>query len=84
MIRQFEVDGPAFIKRQQGRLRDRIGAVVLFEHIEQVFARGIAQDHRIRLHVRGDVVDLDLVLARLEIEWQILSHHGKILVIDGE
>jgi hypothetical protein len=80
----FEINGPAFIEREQGKLRDRIGAVILLQHVDRVFARGIAQDHRIGLEVHGDAVHIHHILARLQIEREFLADHGEILVIDGE
>ena len=80
----FEINGSALIEREQGKLRDRIGAVILLQHVDRVFARRIAQDDRIGFEVHGDVVHVDQIFAGFQFERDLLADHGEILVIDGE
>ena len=82
--RNFKVDRLAFVEREQQRLRDRIGAVILLEHLQGVFAGRVAQDHRVGLEMHGDVVHVDLVLAGLQIEREFLADDGEILVVNRE
>jgi len=46
-----EIDRLALVERKQQRLRNRIGAIVLFQHLNRVFAAGITQNDRIRLQM---------------------------------
>ena len=78
-----ELDGLAFIKREQQFLRDRIVAVILFQHLQGASGR-IAQDHGIRLKVRGDARILGAVNPGREIKRHIFPRHKEILVVDGE
>ena len=78
-----EINRLAFVERKQQFLRDGIVAVVLFEDL-QAAPGGIAQDHGIRLQMRGNAGKLRMVDARPEIEWHIFPRHKEILVVDGE
>ena len=82
MIGLLEIDGPTFIQRKQRNLRHRIRTVILLEHLQGMLSARIAQDNRIRLQMHGDFIDIDLVLARFQIQREILPHYRKILVID--
>ena len=78
-----EVNRLAFVERKQQFLRDGIVAIILLEHL-QAAPGGIAQDHGIRLQVRGNAGKLRMVHAGREIEWHIFARHKEILVVDGE
>src|SRR6266436_8786347 len=80
----LEINCLAFVEREQQRLGDRIGAIVLFQHFQCMFAGRIAQDDRVRFKVHRDVIHAEPVLAGLQIESQLLPYNGKILVVDGE
>src|SRR5258708_22548411 len=80
----LEINCLAFVEREQQRLGDRIGAIVLFQHLQCMFAGRIAQDDRVRFKVHRDVIHAEPVLAGLQIESQLLPYNGKILVVDGE
>src|ERR1035441_2385976 len=80
----IEVDRLAFVERKQKKLGDRIGTVVLLEHLQRMFTSRVAQNDGVRLEMHGDVVHVDLIFTRLEIEGKILANHCEILVIDGK
>ena len=49
-----------------------------------MFARRIAQDDRVRFHLRGRAGIHDGIRAGLEIQRHGVAHHGEVLVVDGE
>src|ERR1700722_1034761 len=49
-----------------------------------MFAAGVAQNDGVGLQMHGDVVDVDLVLASLEIQWHFLPHDGEVLVVNRQ
>src|ERR1035438_3668605 len=80
----IEVNRLAFVEREQKKLGDRIRAVVLLEHLQRVFAGWVTQNNGVGLEMHGDVVHVDLIFTRLEIEGKILANDCEILVIDGK
>ncbi len=71
-------------QREQQLLRNRIVAIILLKDLQRMFAARVAQNHRVRLDVRGCVGVADVVDAGLQIERHGVAHDGKILVVNGE
>ena len=51
--RFLKINRLALEQRQQQFLRDRVVAVILLEDLQRMFAGRVAQDDRVRLHLRG-------------------------------
>src|SRR5438309_6635608 len=79
-----EIDRLALVERKQQRLRNRVGTVVLFQHLNRMLAARITQNDRIRLQMHRDIRHLKFVDSCLQIQREFLADDGEILVIDGE
>src|ERR1035437_3058735 len=80
----LEIDRLTFVEGEQQRLGYGVGAIVLLQHLYRVLAGEIAQNDGVGLQVHGDVIQVDLVFAGLQVQRDFLAHDGEILVIDGE
>jgi len=65
-------------------LRDRIIAIILLENLHAAGAVKRAQDNGIRLKMRRDVGDLNMVNTRVQIQRQLFPHHRELLVINRQ
>jgi hypothetical protein len=79
----LEFQGLAFKQIEQQAFGDGVVAVVLLQNLQTAATR-VAQHHRIRLHMGGNVAEKDVVHARHQVERHVLPHHGKKLVVNGE
>ena len=79
-----EIDRLALVERKQQRLGNRIGPIILFQHLNRMLAARITQNDRVRLQVHGDISHLNFVRTRFQVQRQFLADDGEILVIDGE
>jgi len=60
-----EIDRLALVERKQQRLGNRIGPIILFQHLNRVFAARVAQNDRVRLQVlRNAQYSRSAVVAR--------------------
>src|SRR6266581_8240188 len=79
-----EINRLTFVEGQKQLLRDGIITVVLLQNLETTAGVERAQDHGIWLEVRGDVSDLHVVYAQLQIERHLLPHDRKLLVVNRQ
>ena len=80
----FKINRLALEQRQQQFLRHRIVAVILFQDLQRMLARRVAQDDRIRLDLRGRAGVEHGILAGLQVQRHGVAHDGEILVVNGE
>ena len=80
----LKVDGLAFVERKQKFLGDWIVSVVLFENLQAAVSVERAQNHGVWLEVTCNLVDLNVVRARLQIERQHFPNDRKLLVVNGQ
>ena len=80
----LEFNGFALIIIEQQCLGDRVGPEVLFQDLQGVFARGIAQHHGIRLQVHRRAVVADVIDPRFEVQVNGIAHHREVLVVNSQ
>ena len=80
----FKTNRLALEQRQQQFLRHRVVAVILLEDLQRMLARGVAQDDRIRLDLRGGAGVSHGIVAGLQVERHGVAHDGEVLVVNGE
>jgi hypothetical protein len=83
IAREDEIDGLAFEKGQEKRLGNRIGTVVLLQHLNGLACR-IAQNDGVGFEVHSDVRHFDTVYSGIQCEGQLLANHRKVLVVNGQ
>ena len=82
--KNLKIDGLSLILLQQPFLAHDGGVVVLLDHMDHTFARGVTQDDGVGLQAAGDAVGRDLVDAGMQIEIQKRAGDREVLVVDGE
>ena len=81
---RHEIDRLPLEEREQQLLRDGVIAIVLFEDLQRHLACRVAQDHGVRLDLRGHAGEAHVIDAGLELQRHGLAQHGEALVVDGE
>ena len=72
----------AFVQRKKQLLRDGIVAVILLKDLQALAGIQRPKDYGIGLKMRGDVCDLQMVDAGLQIKRQLLPHDRKLSIFD--
>ncbi len=84
VVLHFKIQDLAFIQCQQQGLGKWIVAVILFQNMQLVGARRIAQHDRIRLYMRRGLGEAHMVQSRLQVERNRLAHNREVLVINRD
>src|SRR5581483_3996042 len=78
-----ELDGLAFIEREQKFLRDRVVAIILFQDLQSASSR-VTQDDRVGLEMRRHANERGAIDAGFQVERKTLAGNKKVGVVNGE